>query len=225
MLSEAAAAAPKTVEVCSTVFCWVQLSFPLLAGLSPFVIGVSAFFAWLSIRRNAEVARKRATLDLIEKTESTPHYQTLHQAFKYQRQKGSFESLVNPVLDEDKAQRRKIHQYLNHYELISIGIRRAILDSNTYQDWMRSAFVRDWNAASDFIQRERWKFVRKTGRWRYNTRLYENFGAMATEWSAEAIVLNEKYSDPPTAPEGPGDEALPKGDGHKPLKSIFGVRL
>ena len=44
-----------------------------LAG--PFVILGSAMIALAGIRKNAEINRKRATLDMIEKTESVPHYQ------------------------------------------------------------------------------------------------------------------------------------------------------
>ena len=225
MLSEAASAAQTKVEACSTFFCWALEITPYLAGLTPVVIGFSAIIALRSISSNAEVARKRATLDLIEKTESTPHYQTLHQAFKYQRQNGSFDSLIDPVQQEDKEQRRKVQWYLNHYELISVGIRRGILDSDTYQDWMRSAFIRDWNTAADFIQRERWIYNKETEKWRYNSRLYEHYGALAVEWGfEEAIHLNEKYSKPPKEPAGPGDEPLPRGHAQKSLKQLFRKR-
>lgn len=150
---------------------------------------------------------------MIEKVESAPHYCSLHSVFSYHRRQGSFERLHNPTEEKDKDERQAVLDYLNHHELVSIGIRTEILDAKFYRDWMLGPSVRDWNAAANFTQRERWKWNAEQGCWKYHSPLFENFQAVACEWSSEAIVLNETYSSPPGAPSGPGDEALPETDG------------
>lgn len=108
----------------------------------------------------------------------------------------------------------------------------GILDEKFYKEWMFGAFVRDWNAAADFIQRERWRFDNKSKVWLYQSFLMENYQKMATSWSKDAKVLNEKYSEHPAQTEGLADEPLPENpdvtiqDTHPSLSrpnSSFGV--
>lgn len=152
---------------------------------------------------------------MIEKVESTPHYRSQHSVFSYHRRQDSFERLHNPTEEKDRAERQAVLGYLNQYELVSIGIRKEILDADFYRDWMLGPFVRDWNAATTFIQRERWKWSEENSCWEYYSPLFENFQHIAMLWSDDAIRLNEHYSPPPEEPSGPGDEALPKTDGDK----------
>ena len=159
--------------------------------------------------QNSAAARH---LDMIEKVESTPHYRAMHAVFSYRRQNDSYGKLHNPKDEKDKADRQSILDYLNHYELVSIGIRKNILDAEIYKEWMSGPFIRDWNAASDFIQRERWKWDEAGGKWSYRNSLFENYQATATDWSAEARILSASLEGPPKAPGGPGDERLPDND-------------
>jgi hypothetical protein len=69
--------------------------------------------------------------------------------------------------------------------------------------------VRDWNAAADFIQRERWK-VDAAGAWHYRDSIYENYGHIARRWSKETRVLTRETSGPPASPARPGDDPLPE---------------
>jgi len=149
---------------------------------------------------------------MIEKVESTHHYQLLHAAFSYHRRQDTFARLHDPQETKDKSERQSVLDYLNHYELVSIGLQKRILDDKIYRDWMRGPFVRDWNAAATFIQRERWKWDEEKKDWHYHYPLFENYQAVATRWSDEAIILIEDEKDRPKSPAGPGDEALPDGD-------------
>lgn len=172
--------------------------------------------AIVAIITTRAVARQKATLDLIEKRESTDLYRQLASDFsKVRRRPGGFASLNNPKTDADKSDRQKVVRYLNHYELISIGILNGILDDKIYRTWMRGAFTRDWNAAADWIQRERWK--RDKGEWSYYDRLFENYGRVAKRWSNEVRVLTKKSGGPPSGADigGPGDEALPAPPGEE----------
>lgn len=115
--------------------------------------------------------------------------------------------LVDPAPD-DKPMRKAVFDYLNHYEMVSIGLRQDILDERIYRAWMEGAFVRDWNAAAEFIQRERWK-VDEDGNWSYRDSIYENYQYVACSWSNEAEALTEQSYAKPSQAVRPGDDPLP----------------
>lgn len=182
---------------------------PYLApGVTLLAATVASIIAIVALRNTRSVARQKATLDLIEKRESTAHYRDLSRTF-FELQKGpGFMHLVAPS-DADRPTRKQVFDYLNHYEIIAIGLRQNILDEKIYRAWMEGAFVRDWNAAADFIQRERWK-CDEAGVWHYRDSIYENYEHVARRWSRETRVLSAASSAPPTAPVGPGDDQLPE---------------
>ena len=138
--------ATHTICVASGSFWWV----------SPLVIGtaatVAATISVISILSNKKVARQRATLDLIERSESTEYYQALYAAFTQVRKDPAglmqLAEITNPHLME---QRQKVLNFLNHYELMAIGIKMGILDEEVYKTFMRSTVVRDWEVSKAFI--------------------------------------------------------------------------
>ena len=165
--------ATQTFIVCvASLFSWVSL-------VTPVIVFGSLIVAIIGVRSSRASARQRATLDMIEKVESAPHYRSLHSVFSYHRRQGTFGRLHSPTEEKDKSERQAVLDYLNHYELVSIGICKNILDAEIYRDWMLSPFVRDWNAASNFIQRERWKSDTKVKAWTYHARLFENYQRVA----------------------------------------------
>lgn len=181
----------------------------MLPALAAPILGAFAlFFAWASIRNARALARHKATLDLIEKTESTDHYRSINRAFSALRRGAGLAHLNDPQNDADKAARQSVIDYLNHYELVAIGIREGLLDEHLYRAWMEGAFVRDWNAATQWIQRERWQYD-EVRSWTYRDSLLANYQAIARRWSPEAVVLDARHSGPPAAPAGPSDEPLP----------------
>lgn len=156
--------------------------------ITPGLVFISAVIAFFAMRNTRSVARQRATLDLIEKMESVEHYRDINATFSNLRRTIGFAHLSNPQSDEDKIARRCVTDYLNHYEMVAIGFQQGILDAAFYRAWMEGAFVRDWNAAIDWIQRERWK-CRDDGTWYYYPRHYEYYQAYACMWSKESIRL------------------------------------
>lgn len=203
-------------EATQTIIVCVASSFPWVSLLTPAIIFLSATAAAWGVISARATARKRATLDMIEKVESTPHYRDMHAIFSYHRRRDSFELLHDPQEERDSRERTGVNDYLNHYEIVSIGIRKGILDTKIYQDWMKGPFIRDWNAASSFVQRERWKWDKNTQKWEYRIQLFENYQAVASLWSKEAITLTAQSSPPPERPQGPGDESLPDGNNPTP---------
>lgn len=123
---------------------------------------VGGYIALQSIDNARQLARRKATLDLIEKVELSEHYRTLTDAFTAIRRANGFAHIVRPTDDASKKLRGQVLDYLNHYELVAIGIRTEILDAGMYRDWMETAFVRDWNAVADWVQSVR--VISDTGR-------------------------------------------------------------
>ncbi len=163
-----------------------------------------------------KVARQRATLDLIEKVESGEHYRNIVHTFTELRRGQGFAHLSNPKTPVDKEARRCVNDYMNHYEMVALGIRTGILDEAFYRDWMRGPLVRDWNAAADWVQRERWK-RQEDSSWEYYQSIFLEYEHLARKWSNEAVVLSEEYSGPPPDDEagGPSDDPLPPPPGEE----------
>nr|WP_084567432.1 DUF4760 domain-containing protein [Mesorhizobium sp. LNHC220B00] len=181
------------------------------------IILISVLVAWGGVMSARALGRQRATLDMIEKVESTLHYRDRQKVFSANRLQGSFAHLHNPATEALKLERHHVLDYLNHYELVSLGILQNILDADIYRNWMRGPFVRDWNAASQFIQRERWKWDSAKGEWQYYHALFTHFQSVAEWWSDEAVKLNEGYSPAPVVEPAPIDEAYPPtADGNSP---------
>lgn len=201
--------APAAGEAVSTLVCIVHAP-DWRIYITPALVLVSIFVALLALLNTLNVARRKATLDLIEKVESTDHYRTLNATFSRLRRGRGFGHLANPTEAADAADRALVNDYLNHYELVSVGIARGILDETFYKSWMRGPFVRDWNAATDFVQSERWRRD-DDGQWRYHPQIFCNYQRMACRWSREARRLDRSSSDPPAGNEfGPGNDPLPK---------------
>ena len=169
--------------------------------LTPAILVVSVLAAFIGVKWNRKIARIRATLDLIIRTESTRYYQECHKAFKSRRLSGKgFDDLhdLEKAYKKERGQleqeRQNIIDYLNHYEIVVLGFQNGILDKDFYHDWIYYAFARDWDAAANFIQRERWS--EKDGEWEYFDELYKNYQEVALEWGA-THNLNEEWSPHP----------------------------
>ena len=128
------------------------------------------------------MARMRATLDLIERTESQEYYQELATNFKDVRDSNCFEALENRTNKAIQEQRSDVLAFLNHYELIAVGCHNKVLDKVFYSQFMRSAVVRDWRAAEKFVN------ALRTTEGKENPALFEYFEALAVEWEEEIKI-------------------------------------
>lgn len=201
--------AEQVAEATRTIVCIVQPS-DWRIYITPALVFVSACIAYAAILNARQVARQRATLDLIEKVESGDHYRKIVQTFTELRRGDGFGHLNDPKIAEDKETRRCVNDYMNHYEMVSIGILTGILDEKFYRQWMRGPFVRDWNAAAEWVQRERWK-RQPDGTWQYYDATFCSFEKLARKWSPTAVKLGRTFGGPPPDDEagGPGDEPIP----------------
>lgn len=177
--------------------------------LAPASVLLSIAVAIGAIIMQRRIAKQRATLDFIEKVESSEHYRTIVRTFTDLRRGQGFAHLNNPATDADQNTRRCVNDYMNHYEMVAIGIRTGILDKRFYRDWMRGPFVRDWNAIAAWVQRERWKH--EDGEWKYYPKTFCEFERLARQWSDEAVVISRTSSGPPSddQADSPSAEPLP----------------
>ncbi|MES2120660.1 MAG: DUF4760 domain-containing protein [Pseudomonadota bacterium] len=195
-------------ETARTVICVQSPPSDWRAYLTPFLALVSIIVAYRAIVNARRMARQRATLDFIEKVESGDHYRHIVQTFSDLRRGPGFEDIMNPQTKQSRELRRCVNDYLNHYEMVAIGIREGILDEQIYRDWMRGPFVRDWNAATEWVQNERWK-RQEDGSWEYYDKTFENYGLLAARWSPDTIILNEDFGPPRDEARGPSQDPLP----------------
>jgi hypothetical protein len=185
--------------------------------VTPVILLLSVAVATFGVITARGIARQRATIDFIEKFESSPHYKDLRATFRYYHRKDALtgtSALSNPKETSDKDARTKVLDYLNHYEIVSIGLARGILDKKIYYDWMRGAFIRDWQRAKHFIQRERWDYNKDTKDWVYYDRAYARYETMVLELVPDEPKLTKDFSGPPERfdADSPSDELTPNPD-------------
>ncbi|MEH3146008.1 MAG: DUF4760 domain-containing protein [Methylobacterium frigidaeris] len=137
---------------------------PFVPAIATLVSVIAAgIYATVTIRNNREIARLKATLDLIEKAESSEFYRDLAVAFRNAlapddpTKKTPLDAILRPKNPYEIDQRTKIVFFLNHYELIATGFERGVLDKSFYASSMRGAVVHDWRAAEPFVIALRWK--------------------------------------------------------------------
>jgi len=132
------------------------------ATISGGAILISAFaascFAYRNISTNRELNRKQATLRLIQDSEEKEYYRSIQKAFfdffpeDNPPDDATVAALVNakkgdPLYDKQP----DVDSYLNHYELIAVGIENQILDEGFYNRWMRYSYVLVWERAMRYI--------------------------------------------------------------------------
>lgn len=161
--------------------------------------------------------REKATLDLIEKRESTDYYISKTRVFSRLRTGIGFDHLHAPMTEGDIGDRQSVIGYLNHYELVALGILRGVLDNDFYFQWMGTSFVREWKAAEEFIWRMRFNRNRKETGWTYNEKVYEHFEKVACSWDPTLKPLIDRGWPWPLDEEaGPADAPIPHLAEHAP---------
>jgi acetoin utilization deacetylase AcuC-like enzyme len=165
----------------------VPLWVSLVAPSATLAVGaVAATFAALSIRTTREVARHRATLDYIESYESTDFYQKIRQTYISLRSSPTgFETIYDPQTEQDKTCRQHIVSFLNHYEMLSLGIQYGTISEEIYYQAFRGAVVSDWNALEPFIRHRR--TVAVPGR-PPSHRAFVEFEWLARRWANTEIM-------------------------------------
>ncbi|GGD59558.1 DUF4760 domain-containing protein [Lacimicrobium alkaliphilum] len=118
---------------------------------------IAGFWAWYTICNTRKINRIRATIDIIQKSESEQFYINSYEAFiKVRDEQHSFLSLSVKELSNADWIRHADKQdtvdiFLNHYEFVALGIKNKVLDEGIYKGWMRSTFVKHYTNAAAYI--------------------------------------------------------------------------
>jgi len=148
------------------------------AGAIAFSASIAAIIAIRSIANQNRVARMRATLDVILKSESDTYYQDIYSTFTSElTRSGGLISLIDAHSDNEKRSRRNVHDFLNHYELIAIAIEKNILDEDFYKEWMRSTYIKHYQEAEEYID--------LLNKGKNTSVLFINFKELANKWDRE----------------------------------------
>lgn len=173
----------------SHVTCIVPQSSVVVPLVSFVTAVIAAWLALQSIENAREIARRKATLDLIEKTESSEHYRDLIETFHRIKTENLLPHMVDKSVTPLLPERGALIDYLNHYELVAISIRNGVLDADMYRLWMQTAFVDTWNDSAQWIQAIRMRGRSAEAPKAYNRKAYEHFAHVAALWSPTARVL------------------------------------
>lgn len=127
-----------------------------LTSMGPILVGcLAASVAVWGIRTQRTIALKRATLDVILRSESDKDIIDAHACFnRLARSNGGLATFA----EEDHQGSREtesIRIILNQYEIIAIGIKQGILDEDLYYEWFGTGLLRHWRYAQPFILRIR----------------------------------------------------------------------
>lgn len=145
--------------------------------ITPLVILATAVIAW-NLQRG--IASKTATLNFIASQETdNPEWLRLRERFAELR---DTEKLLAIAADRQKPENRKaiveVTSFLNHFELVAVGIKHGIIHEGLYMEWFRGPYVHVWKDSEPFIVAMRQQKQRKL--------LFCEFEELAQKWSEQA---------------------------------------
>ena len=146
------------------------------------LIGTAAvgfIIAYLTIKSQRAISRKRATIDLLSKIETDSTIKNAERTFLNLRDNG-FPNMENPNTKIDKAQRAKLLAFLNHYELIFCGIMEDALDELFYFKFRRGSVIHHWHDVKPLVLA--WR--KATG----NQMVFHKFQLFAERWEENRFV-------------------------------------
>lgn len=136
----------------------------------------AGFIAIWNIRSQREIARKRAAFDVFLKTETDEKmltaYDNFHTGIIEMKNATSVEEFCTSELTWPHY--LWIRKYLNVHELIAVGIRENVLDSNVCYSYWADALTNGYRDANPVLD-----FVRNRPRNKYT---YSDLAALNAEW-------------------------------------------
>jgi hypothetical protein len=142
---------------------------------------IATVFAWAAVATNRWSARMRATLDLLERLETTEHHLKRYRTFRQVRlEKNGIHRVIQMSRGEVETERDLCIDFLNTYEFISLAIRKGILDENYFRQAYEPTLIRDWDAAKPLIEDARQPADPHAGGG--DPAYYEHFQWLVTRW-------------------------------------------
>lgn len=164
---------------------------PIAILLSALIAGTIAWRSIVSQRQMAasqqatasDIARKRASLDIITRLETDSYYHKISATFRDVRDAGRLAALLETKNQRDREEKQEVVQFLNHYELISVGMHNNILDEAFLYHWFRGAFLTHCHDARELmlaVQGEK-----------KNDKVFAMYQLFADAWASDKFVTRE----------------------------------
>lgn len=167
---------------CVNCICQVAPSL-ITPGAIIFSAVLATIAAKVGIDHQRAIARKKATLDLILRHDEEDFQNLVDEYCELRDDPGGLRRYAKETSELSPGDLKSvgiIDRYLNHYEIVAVGIKQDILDKETYGLWMKSGFVNDWNYARLYVAD-----VRKLSPLNENN--FTEFEALAIEWGGEPL--------------------------------------
>lgn len=159
--------------------------------LSPLAIlasaGVAIFSARRSIAAQRQIARTRASLDLLLKLEGDSEFIKASEVYRDVRDGRGLDSLVVTEVGKSMSKRDEheefyVDHYLNTLELVCVGISEGTIDELYIYQYMRGAIVNAWKASKDYIDKSRELS---------NKRVFQKLEAVGRAWDSHKFLTRK----------------------------------
>ncbi len=117
----------------------------------PIFLFVGTVVAVWGVISQRQIARRRATLDLLAAAEADEDIIEARNKFIDLANQDGGLAIWAEKSREAEENTQKIKLVLNEFELISIGVQRGILDFELYSRWNKSTVLKYWERAEPFI--------------------------------------------------------------------------
>jgi hypothetical protein len=159
-----------------TLRTFAQILTPIIA------VGAGVIAIWAILAQQA-IARRRASIDFLIKTELDPQLLKAWDDFKASLDKLKQAGASRMMSDENyKADSRALETYLGIHEMIAIGINNKIFDENIFFEYWRYAMSSYIDKSDDFIREFRTK--------REAPRIFEHTIALNKRWKVKLDRLH-----------------------------------
>lgn len=161
-----------------------NIPIPFLQEYTPIVTAIGVIVAAVSIYRNTDNARKRATLDMIVMERNDKELQvSIRKTNELSKTPGLVFNTYISEKEEDKEARQQILRVLNQREFVSGGVLNGALHEKMYKVFSYSMLLRDWCNLRGFIYELR--------EMRNAPTAFQEFETLAKKWKKSP--LKEKH--------------------------------
>ena len=125
------------------------------AAIQTVCIVLAAVAAFVVIWFTGKVSRRESTISLIRDTflneaDGGTYNKFSNLVRQYQSENKDFSALAQQN-DQNKTDKLIVKNQANEYELISLGIRKGVLDEDFYKMWFFSQFMRDYTIIKPYL--------------------------------------------------------------------------
>ena len=158
---------------------------PASTGIALFIGVFAGVIAIWGVATQRSIARRRATLDHIAKSESDGDVIRARRKFiELAKAEGGLATWAEPN-KEPSEEVQAIRIVLNEFELIAICIQRGIIDYELYRRWNRSGTIKYWTHAAPFVHHLRSRLE--------NELIYHEFEEMVRWMKGESIPRRGRW--------------------------------